>query len=105
MDDEVLEVAGLRLYLELKEEREAADVATMIDEQLKIVDADYRDIDSYLGLQPVKVTLLSPGTFERYMDEKRKEGADFAHIKPTHVNAPESVIKRLLQMSEVVEQK
>lgn len=95
----------LRLYLEVKERKEAAEIATMVDEQLKIVDTDYKDIDSYLGIQPVRVTLLSPGTFERYMDEKRKEGADFAHIKPTHVNAPESVIKRLLQVSEVVEQK
>ena len=87
----------------MKERKEAAEIATMVNEQLKIVDTDYKDIDSYLGLQSVRVTLLSPGTFERYMDEKRKEGADFAHIKPTHINAPESVIQRLLQLSEVVE--
>jgi len=90
----------LRLYLELKEKREAAEVATMIDEQLKIVDADYTDIDSYLGLQPVKVTLLSPGTFERYIEEKRKEGADLAWLKPPHINASEAAIKRLFQLSE-----
>lgn len=93
----------LRLYLEMKEMKEAAEIATMVDEQLKIIDIDYKDIDSYLGLQPVRITFLSRGTFERYMDEKRKEGADFAHIKPAHVNAPKSVIKRLLQLSEVVE--
>jgi hypothetical protein len=92
----------LRLYLEMKERKEAADIATMVDEQLKIIDTDYKDIESYLGIQPVRVTLLSPGTFERYMEERRKEGADFAHIKPAHVNAPESAIKRLLQLSEVV---
>lgn len=90
----------LRLYMELKEEREAAEVATMIDEQLKVVDADYRDIDSYLGLQPVKVTVLSPGTFQRYMEEKRKEGADLAWLKPPHINASEAAIQRLLQLSE-----
>jgi len=90
----------LRLYLELKEQKEAAEVETMIDEQLRIVDTDYKDIDSYLDLQPVRVTLLSPGTFQRYMDEKVKEGADLAHLKPTHVNAPEAVIQRLLQLSE-----
>jgi len=90
----------LRLYIELKEEREAAKVANMIDEQLKIVDTDYKDIDAYLRLKPVRVTLLSPGTFQRYMEEKRKEGADLAHLKPTHVNAPEAVIQRLLRLSE-----
>ena len=90
----------LRIYLELKEQRAAEDIELLIDEQLKAVDTDYKDIDAYLGLQPVRVTLLSPGTFERYTEEKRKEGADLAHLKPTHMNAPEHVIQRLLQLSE-----
>ena len=94
----------LRLYLELKEEREATEIETMIDEQLRAVDLDYRDIDSYLAFQPVRVTLLSAGTFQRYMEEKRKEGADLAHLKPFHVNAPPAVIERLLQLSEVTRQ-
>jgi hypothetical protein len=93
----------LRLYLELKEEREPAEIATMIDQQLKMIDTDYKDVDDYLKLQPVRVTLLSSGTFQRYVDEKRKEGADLAHLKPNHVNAPEAVIQRLLQFSEILE--
>ena len=94
----------LRLFLELKEEKEAAEIANRIDEQLKIVDTDYKDIDAYLKLQPVRVTLLSPGTFQRYTDEKRKEGADLAHLKPTHMNAPPAVMQRLLQLSEVTKE-
>ena len=91
----------IRLYLELKERKEAREVETIIDEQLRIVDTDYKDIDSYLELQPVRVTLLTPGTFQRYMEEKRKEGADLAHLKPAHMNAPDVVIQRILQLSEV----
>ena len=91
----------LRLYLELKEQKEATEVATMIDEQLKIVDTDYNDVYFYLKLQPVRVTLLSPGTFGRYTQEKRKEGADLAHLKPIHMNAPEAIIQRLLQLSDI----
>lgn len=90
----------LRLYLELKEQKEAAEVETMIDEQLRIVDTDYKDIDSYLDLQPVRVTLLTPGTFQRYMEEKRKEGADLAHLKPAHINPSESVVQLLLELSQ-----
>ena len=89
----------LRLFLELKEERDATEVETMIDEQLKIIDTDYKDVDSYLNLQPLRVTLLSPGTFQRYTEERIKEGADLAHLKPAHMNAPESVIQCLLQLS------
>lgn len=95
----------LRIYLELREEKEAAEMANMIDEQLKIVDTDYKDIDSYLKLQPVRVTLLSPGTFQRYMEEKGKEGADLAHMKPEHINARQPTIQRLLQLSEVSSEK
>ena len=91
----------LRLYIELKEEREAAEVETMIGEQLKKVDTDYKDIDSYLGLQPVRVTLLSPRTFQRYVQEKLKEGADLAHLKPAHINPSEAVIQHILELSEV----
>ena len=92
--------AFLSVYLELKEEREAAEATTMINEQLMIVDTDYKDISSYLGIQPLRVTLLAPKTFQRYMEEKRKEGADLAHIKPNHINAPNTVIQRLIQLSE-----
>jgi len=95
-----LDKTFLHLYLELREEREAAEIERLVDEQLRIVDVDYRDIDSYLQLQPVKVTLLLQGTFERYYQEKVKEGADLAHLKPPHINAPEPVIQRLLQLSQ-----
>lgn len=91
----------IRLYLELNEEKEAIQVENMVDEQLKIVDPDYRDVDYYLGLQPVRVTLISPGTFERYIDEKKKEGYDLAHLKPRHMNPPDADIQRLLHLSKV----
>jgi len=90
----------LRIYIELKETKEVDVVANLIDEQLRIVDTDYRDIDAYLKLQPVRVTLLSPGTFQRYMDEKKREGVDRAHIKPAHINPHETDIERLCHVSE-----
>jgi len=91
----------LRLYIELKERRQAEELEIMVDEQLKIVDAAYEDIDFYLDLQPVRVTLLSPGTFQRYTEEKTKEGASIADLKPIHINPSEVVVRRLLQLSEV----
>lgn len=88
----------LRLYLELEEDRDIGDVETMIDEQLKVVDVSYRDIEPYLKQQPVRVTLLSPGTFQSYTEERRKEGADLAHLKPKHMNASDAVLQRLIQL-------
>jgi phenylacetate-coenzyme A ligase PaaK-like adenylate-forming protein len=89
----------LRLYLELNEDKEPAEVERMIDEQLKMIDPDYRDIDLYLGLQPVRVTLLLPGTFARYASEKKKQGCDLAHLKPPHVNPRPEDIELLLESS------
>jgi len=91
--------AYLRMYVELKEEREAPEIERLLDEQLQVVDPDYRDIDSYLEFQPVRVMVLSQGTFERFYQEKVKEGADLAHLKPPHMNADEAIIKELLKLS------
>jgi hypothetical protein len=90
--------AFLRLYIELKEEREAAEIESLMDRQLKAIDPDYRDLDSYLEFQPVRVTVLPQGTFDRFYEEKVKEGADLAHLKPPHMNASEAVIKQLVQL-------
>ncbi len=90
----------VRIYIELKEARGANEVAGIIHERLKAGDPDYRDIESYLGLQPIRVTMLSPGTFERYTIEKRKEGLDLAHLKPRHINPPKPDVEQLLQLSK-----
>lgn len=90
----------LRLYVELKEDRQVSEVEQMVDRQLKATDVDYRDLGDQLGLQPVRVTLLSPRTFQRYYEEKHKEGADLAHLKPPHMNATDTIIDRLLQLSQ-----
>ena len=91
----------LRIYLELEEARDIGDVENMIDEQLKVVDVSYRDVEPYLKQQPVRVTLLSPGTFQSYTEERRKEGADLAHLKPKHMNASDAILQKLIQLSEI----
>jgi len=89
----------LRIYIELKEKKEQGDLERKIEEQLKIIDINYEDIYSHLALQPVRVTLLRAGTFQSYMEEKIEEGANLAHLKPTHVNPPEAIIQRLMELS------
>ena len=91
------EQAFLRLYIELKEDVPPERFAQMVDEQLKLLDLDYRDLESYLGLQPVKVTPLPRGTFNRYTERQRQAGTDPAHFKPPHVNASEKVLRMLLE--------
>ncbi len=91
----------IRIYLELREDKQVAGIERMLDEQLRIIDEDYRDIDYYLQAKPVRVTLLKPGTFQLYAEEKRKGGADMAFLKPVHINPPDADIQLLIKLSKV----
>ncbi len=91
----------LRLYVEPREKVEAAHLEHLVDEQLREIDVDYRDLGGLLGLQPVRVTLLSTGTFGRYFEAKRNNGAHLAHLKPPHMNANDNTINMLVGLSEV----
>jgi hypothetical protein len=88
--------AGLHLYIEPKEELSAEEVAESVHQALASLNPFYEDLVSFLGVRPLHVTLLPPGTFMRYMAAQHAAGADLAHLKPPHMNAPDDVIKRLL---------
>jgi hypothetical protein len=94
------EHAGLHLYIELKEDLPAEEVAQRVHGELKVLNPFYADLESLLGVRPLQVTLLTPDTFLRYMRERHAAGADLAHLKPPHMNAPDAVIAHLLRASE-----
>jgi hypothetical protein len=90
----------LRLFIELTDSRDIPVLEKSIDEQLKAIDTDYKDIEHYLEMQPVRITPLSVGTFQKYIEERVKEGIDPAHLKLAHINPPETLIKRVLELSK-----
>jgi len=85
----------LHLYIELKEEVEDRDIKTSVHRKLMEVDPGYAELESMLGFDPLRVTVLSKGAFARYMEAMRVAGADLAHIKPPHVNPTDEAINRL----------
>jgi phenylacetate-coenzyme A ligase PaaK-like adenylate-forming protein len=90
----------VRLYIELKEEIEVAEVERLIHQELSAINQDYRDLESMLGIRPLRVTLLPAGSFQRYYDKKKASGAELAHLKPPHMNASDAVIQDLLGRRE-----
>ncbi len=94
--------AGLHLYIELKEDLPAEEVSRRVHEELKALNPFYADLESFIEVCPLQVTLLSPGTFLRYMQEQQAAGADLAHLKPPHMNAPDAVMADLLHLSEAM---
>lgn len=91
----------LHLYVELEEEIADEEAARLLHESLKTVDPFYQDLETMLGMRPLKVTCLSQGTFERYYEEKRGEGLDLGQLRPPHMNATDLAIRDLLRLSHV----
>lgn len=89
----------LHLYLEPRENEyhSAGELTGAIHHQLKALDTPYAEMEAFLGLKPLKVTLLPRGSFRSYIDRQRAAGADLAHLKPPRINPSDAVLATLLQ--------
>jgi hypothetical protein len=80
----------LHVYLELKEDIKPGEDTTAgaIYTELKKMDEEflYGNVETVLNTMPVEVTLLPKGAFENYINLRRSQGADLAHLKPRHLN-------------------
>jgi hypothetical protein len=94
----------LHLYLELKEDGGTTpeEVAGAVHEQLVKLDPPYADLEAFIGLKPLEVTLLPQNAFRGYMIKQQAAGADLAHLKPPHINPSDSMIECLLKGAEEV---
>ena len=90
----------LHLYIEVKEQIESKEVERLICDQLSSIDKDFKDLQDMLGIQPLRVTLLQEGSFQRYYEAKQKSGADLSHLKPPHMNASDQIIHELLYSNQ-----
>jgi len=89
----------LHLYIELKEERDTEEVKQAVHGRLRDIHRPYGELEDLLETDPLEVTPLPPGCFERYYQERQREGADLAHLKPPHMNPSDEIIARLLTPS------
>jgi hypothetical protein len=96
--EELDEKPILHIYLELKPEDSSneGELDEAIRKSFRAISLEFADLENLLGEDHLVVTRLKDGSFTRYMDEQIRAGADLAHIKPTHMQAPDKVIKRLL---------
>jgi hypothetical protein len=89
----------LHIWLEANHNGDTADdVRQKIHESLKEMDSDYRDLEKMLGYNPLRVSLLSKGTFYRYMLDRQKAGAEAARLKPRHFVHSQDVLDKVLEM-------
>ena len=87
----------LCVYIELKadDSHKEEELTTLIHEQLKLLNQDYRELEDFFGFKPLKVILLHEGAFTNYRTVMQASGADLAHLKPPHMNPPDKVVEIL----------
>lgn len=86
----------LHLYIEPKTGVESDLVMHKVHESLKNLNPFYADYEQMIDPQPLRVTLLYPGSFRAYMRSKQEEGMDLAHLKPPHMNTSDVDLQVLL---------
>jgi len=92
----------LHLYLEPLDSSITSETARApIHQKLTELDKDYRDVQEMLRLDPLMVTILPQGAFQRYISRQKAAGADLAHLKPPHLNVSEDVIRFLTGVAEL----
>ncbi len=94
---EIRENMALHIYIEPKDEHHPteAEMGAALIEQLRHLDsslsATSSDVGKYLDFD-VEVSFVPCGSFANYIARKRTEGADLAHLKPTHINPSDEAI-------------
>jgi hypothetical protein len=89
----------LHIYLEPKpsESVTVEDYRQQLALELSKQSSEFSSLDEILGFNPIRISLLKPGSFDTYIKQKQQEGADLAHIKPPHMQPSDQVMKRLLE--------
>lgn len=99
------QVVSNRPILHLSVEVAAGESATPeqirdhLHTQLKALNGDYASIESMLGFIPLEATVLTPGTFNRFMKYQVEHGADLAHLKPARIQPMSHTLEILLARS------
>jgi len=70
----------INLYIEDIIGENISEIREKVNEQMKLLDSDYNDVHALLGHDPLKLTILTKGTFGKY---KHLFNNSICHINPT----------------------
>ena len=98
---EIKEKPMLHLYLELNKNGHLTgkQVAAAVHEQLKKLNTPYAEMEAFINLQPLKVTLVPENAFSNYAEARKKGGAKGSQVQMPHINPSDSMIDNLLSGS------
>lgn len=86
------------LHLYLESDARNGEVAHKIEASMKEVDPFFRDLESMLEIQPLRITNLTKGTFQRFYEEKRQAGLSLGQLRPPRINPSDDTVRDLLRL-------
>jgi phenylacetate-coenzyme A ligase PaaK-like adenylate-forming protein len=86
---------ALHLYIELNGEYLEEALETELNTQLAKADPGYRDLTGMMDIHPLMVTVLKPGSFNKFARARHLAGMELAQQKPRRMNACEDEINEL----------
>ena len=101
----------LSLAIELKDgyQGSEAEVTAVVREQIIKSDSSHKDTEFLIRDEfatmidfKVEINLLPQGAFANFTAQRRAEGVDLAHLKPSHINPSEKVLSLLMTKPEEV---
>ena len=95
-------VPELHMYLELSSPYETARLMPTLHQSLKDCDPLYSDLEKMLRICPLKVTVLSPGTFDAYTDMQLKQGSSLVGSRPSRMNTSDEIVGRLVALDRAL---
>ena len=85
----------LRVYIE-QSGRDGPGVEQRLHASLLKLDTYYEDLEQMLGVQPLRITTVEPGTFRAYTELRREQGADLDRQSVPRINASDREIEELM---------
>jgi hypothetical protein len=87
----------MRLYIEMKDDNnnDAYQISDTVHQELKKLDKPYTELESFIGLNPLRVTLLHKDAFKLYKAKQKADGAELTHLTPPHLNPSPDIIEFL----------
>jgi len=89
----------LHLYAEANESIVQSEAEDKIHSALRDEDDFYRDLEDMLGIRPLEITLLPSGTWDRYYDDRLKQGLQLHDLVPPRMNSTENDVSDLVNLA------
>ena len=93
---------NLHMYIE-GENIEPQRFSKQLHEALIETLEEYASFHAIWATNPVRVTVLAPGTFLAYLEDKQVEGADMGQLKPPRMQPSDRIVNQLLATSAKLE--